>query len=285
MRADWTVLASGLRFPEGPAFAADGTLWWVEVEGGGLGWLRQTATGQVERGFVATGGRPNGAAIGRDGLIWFCDQGECAIRRLDPATGTTETIVSEINGERLGKPNDLAFDLAGNLVFTCPNDARAEPNGYVCWLARDGRLSKIAESLYFPNGLAFLDDGRLVIAETYRHRLWIGGWDVAIGRWIDPRPWVEVGGPIGPDGMAVGPDGLLHVALFGQGVIARIDAAGNIVGRSETPGARPTNCCFDPARPGRMIVTEAERGEMLVRPPGEAFPVANHLVTEAGRAA
>ncbi|MGY6249826.1 SMP-30/gluconolactonase/LRE family protein [Bosea thiooxidans] len=264
MSAGWTVLATGLRFPEGPVFAPDGTLWWVEVEGGGLGWLPRTKTADVERGFVPTGGRPNGAAIGPDGLIWFCDQGECAIRRLDPVTGKTETIVSRIDGAALGKPNDLAFDAAGNLIFTCPNDARTEPSGYVCRLTRDGELSRIAEGLYFPNGLAFLQDGRLVIAETYRHRLWIGGWDAGAGRWLAPAPWVEVGGPIGPDGVAVGPDGLLHVALFGQGVIRRVDGAGTIVGEIATPGAKPTNCCFDPEKSGRLIVTEAERGELLV---------------------
>jgi gluconolactonase len=233
-------------------------LWWVEIEGGGFGWHRDGATGHMP-----TGGRPNGAALGPDGLLWFCDQGACAIRTLDPVSGRTTTIVSTIDGQPLGKPNDLIFDAAGNLIFTCPNDGRTEPAGYVCCLTPQGALTKIASGFYFANGLALLPDGRLVVAETYRQRLWIGDWDRAARAWRAPRPWVDVGGPIGPDGMAVGPDGHLYVAVFGQGRIAVIDAGGRVKDARPTPGARPTNCCFDPRSPTRLIVTEAEKGLIL----------------------
>ena len=33
------LLLDGLKFPEGPCFAPDGTLWWVEIEGGRIGCL------------------------------------------------------------------------------------------------------------------------------------------------------------------------------------------------------------------------------------------------------
>ena len=32
----WRLLADGLDFPEGPAFAPDGSLWFVEYKGGRL---------------------------------------------------------------------------------------------------------------------------------------------------------------------------------------------------------------------------------------------------------
>jgi gluconolactonase len=35
-------------------------------------------------------------------------------------TGACEVIVERLDGERLKKPNDLAFDRVGNLLFTCP---------------------------------------------------------------------------------------------------------------------------------------------------------------------
>ena len=63
------ILADGLRCPEGPAFAADGSLWCVELRGGGLCRWRD---GAITR--IATGGEPNGIAIAGEGAVWFCDE-------------------------------------------------------------------------------------------------------------------------------------------------------------------------------------------------------------------
>jgi gluconolactonase len=160
------ILAEGLDFPEGPAFAPNGELWCVEVMGGNL--VRWSELG-IER--FATGGAPNGLAFDRHGLAWFCDAEQCAIRTFDPTTQQFQTVADSIDGHPLFKPNDLAFDARGNLLFTCPGDSRYEPTGYVCCLSTSGELTKIADRLYFPNGLALVDEGReLVVAETFQRR-------------------------------------------------------------------------------------------------------------------
>jgi len=260
------ILAQGLDFPEGPAFAPDGRLWLVELKGGNL---TRVAGGKLER--FATDGAPNGLAFDHCGVAWFCDAGRNAIRTFDPTTGEFKTVVDSIDGAPLFKPNDLAFDSAGNLVFTCPGDSRQEPTGYVCCLKPDGAVTKITTEKYFPNGLAFTADGnKLVIAETYRHRLWEGRSDVANTRWLDAQPWADVGAPPGPDGMAFGAasgaNGLLHVAVYRHGQIKTINAAGEIVRTIDLPGKNPTNVAFDPSGKLGMVVTEAEKGLLLSFP-------------------
>lgn len=251
------VLADGLRFPEGPAFAPDGLLWCVELKGGCL--VRFGPEGP-ER--IAVGGEPNGLAFDRLGRAWFCDAGANAIRRLDPATGSVETLVTSDASSELRRPNDLAFSPEGDLVFTCPGSSRTEPTGMVWRWSASAGLRPVAEGLYFPNGLAFTPDGQsLVVAETYRHRLWLGAWSEA--GWTDPRPFAKVGGPIGPDGLAFSRDGVLHAAVYGQGAIRRVASDGALLGEIGTPGANPTNCAFDPAGRLGLVVTEAERGRML----------------------
>lgn len=249
-----TVLADGLAFPEGPAFAPAGALWCVELKGGAL-----VRVGERGPERIAVGGEPNGLAFDRQGHAWFCDASANAIRRLDPRSGAVETIIAH---PALDRPNDLAFGPGGELVFTCPGGSRQEPTGKVWrWSAGDG-LALVADGLFFPNGLAFADDGRtLVVAETYRHRLWRGAW--ADGRWADRRVLAEVGGPVGPDGLAVDRDGVLHAALYGQGRIRRVAPSGALLDDLPTPGANPTNCAFDPAGGLGLVVTEAERGELL----------------------
>lgn len=269
------VLARGLAFPEGPLFDAAGALWCVELKGGGLVRLGNSSalpagsaagTGLVR---VPTGGAPNGLALGTDGRIYFADSGLNAIRVYDPATGVSETVIDSCGRRPLDGPNDLAFDAAGNLVFTCPGNSRVEPTGYVCLVRRGVACVCLVEGLNFPNGLAFgptADGGAgidLVVAETYRRRLWRGRWDAESGLWSSARPWAEAGGPIGPDGMAFGADGLLYVAVYGRGRILAFAPDGLVAAEYPMPGANPTNLAFDPSGRLGLVVTEAERGELL----------------------
>jgi gluconolactonase len=255
-------LAGGLKLPEGPAFDAGGALWCVELEGGDL--VRWSETGLTR---FPTDGLPNGLAFDRAGRAVFCDAERNAVRWFDPAAGKWGTLVETIDGQPLFMPNDLTYDARGNLVFTCPGDSRSAPTGYVCCLRTDGTLVRIADRMFYPNGLVFIDDGAtLVIAETWQQRLWIGGWDPDRGRWVDPRPWADVGGPKGPDGMALGADGLVYVGVTGTGFVKGVDRHGRVVYILSARGSRPTNVAFDPNRTLGLVVTEAERGVLLSFP-------------------
>jgi gluconolactonase len=256
------LLAEGLDFPEGPAFAPNGELWCVELKGGNLvRWSEQ----RLEQ--FATGGAPNGLAFDCHGLAWFCDAGQCAIRTFDPTTRQFKTVVDSIDSQPLCKPNDLAFDARGNLLFTCPGDSRLEPTGYICCLSASGELTKIADGLYFPNGLALTDEGRgLVVAETYRRRLWKGRWDAEARSWSETQPYAGVSALPGPDGMALGADGLMYVAVFRSSQLRVFSAAGEFVKAFDLPGMNPTNAAFDLAGLLGLVVTEAEKGLLLSLP-------------------
>jgi len=257
------ILASGLRFPEGPVFDREGRLWAVELKGDGLVCWQN---GRLEK--IATGGAPNGSALDRHGRVVFCDSAENAIRRYDPSNGHIETLASQLAGATLDKPNDLAFDAAGNLVFTCPGNSRQEPTGYMCVMTPDGGVRKVADGMYFPNGLAFAPGGgELIVAETYQQRLWRGRWNAERAEWENPRVWAEgLDGAPGPDGMAFGEDGLLHVAVYGAGAIFVLGPDGAVQDKLPLPGNNPTNCAFDPSGVLGLVVTEAEKGLLLSLP-------------------
>lgn len=254
-------LARDLGFPEGPAFAPDGALWFVD--------LRARSLARWDGGVThhPADGVPNGAAFGDRGRLLFCDAEKNAVRSFEPGTQRWTTVADTLAGEPLNSPNDLAFDARGNLVFTCPGGSEHEPRGYVCCLSPSGDLTRIAEGLYFPNGLAFVENGEaLVVAETHRHRLWKGTWDAEARQWLVPEPWAEVGGPVGPDGLALGADGRLYVAVFGSGQIRVVDKQGRVVESFDLPGLNPTNAAFDPSGRLGLVVTETERGELLSLP-------------------
>lgn len=254
-----TILAENLHFPEGPAFDSQGNLWLVELKGEGI--VKYT-NGNLQK--FHTGGNPNGIAIDKQDRLWFCDSGKKAIRRFSPENQQIEIIAERVGEEILNKPNDLAFDEAGNLVFTCPGESRQEPSGYVCVLKKNGEVKKIATEKYFPNGLAFSEDGKtLIIAETYKHRLWKGDWNTKTCEWTNTQVWAEVGGPIGPDGMCFDSEGNLYVAVFDTSKIKIVNPLGKIIEEISIEGKRPTNCAFDPSGKLGLVVTEAEKGTLL----------------------
>jgi len=224
---------------------------------------------------IPTNGRPNGLAFDWKGRAWVCDSGQNSVRRFDPEGGIWETLVDRIDGVRLQAPNDLCFDSAGNLLFTCPNFANKEPTGYVCCLAPGGILSRVADGYYRPNGIEIVEGGEsLVVADTLQKVLFKGRWDAHTQTWTDVRKWADVGGAEGPDGMAPGMDGLLYQAIYGDGVIRVVDPGGVIARELSMPGLNPTNAAIDPSGKLGLVVTETEHGQLLSIPeiqPGHAI--------------
>jgi len=262
-----TVLADRLNFPEGPVFDAHGRLWFVELRGGDLTCFQN---GAMRR--FPTGGTPNGLAVDYRGVLWICDASQNAIRTFSPDTEKFMTVCDKACGESLNKPNDLAFDAAGNLLFTCPGDSRTEPTGYVCCLKPNGEIHKIKEGMFFPNGLAFNSNGNvLFVAETYKQRIWKGAWDAKACQWKAPLPWsAPLGGALGPDGMAIGNTGLLFVAVYGSKQIKSLGPNGEVLDTWDLPGKNPTNVAFDPNGSLGLVITEAEHG-LLLSIPGKRF--------------
>ncbi|HEY5760533.1 MAG TPA: SMP-30/gluconolactonase/LRE family protein [Steroidobacter sp.] len=265
-----TVLADGLLFPEGPLVDRAGDIWCVELRGGAL--CRISPEGQTERHVV--GGAPNGLALDSHGDIWYCDAEHNEIRRFETATARVHSVVGSVDGHNLDAPNDLAFDAAGNLLFTCPGNSRQQPTGYVCCLSANGSVRVIAAELLFPNGLAFTADGtRLYLAETYKTRVSSAAWNASSPHTLSLQPCFDTPGPIGPDGLAIDRQGRVHACLFSAGTVMIADANGTVERSVAVPGGRPTNCAFDPRGRYGLLVTEAAKGTVLSFPdlgPGDA---------------
>jgi gluconolactonase len=70
--ADIRVMATGLRFPEGPVAMADGSVILGEIAGSAV--TRITADGGKST-IGSAGGGPNGLARGPDGALYLCNNG------------------------------------------------------------------------------------------------------------------------------------------------------------------------------------------------------------------
>lgn len=289
--ADIRVIATGLKFPEGPIAMSDGTILIVEIARGTLS--RVHPDGQVD--VVANvGAGPNGAAIGPDGKVYVCNNGGFewhevdgmllpgltphdyaggSIQRVDLATGEVETLYTHCDGEPLKGPNDLVFDAHGGFWFTDNGKryARSEDVGAVYYAHIDG--SFIAERVYprsHPNGIALSPDGgTLYVAETMAGRVWQypvtqpGVVDVPPGL-LNPTallygaPGFEL-----YDSMAVEANGNLCLAALARGGISVISPDGVEVDHVPMPDPAPTNIAFGGADMRTAYVTLAATGQLV----------------------
>ena len=157
------VLAAGLKFPEGPALSSDGQfLYFVNCESSAISRIDlKRGKSEYEWATLPDGGKGNGSAMGVDGFLYVADYAAKRIVRVNTASKLMTTIVDQDEaGGPLRGPNDLVFDKKGGLYFTDPAGSWDEPVGAVYYAAPGTRqVSKIADGLRFPNGLALSPDG------------------------------------------------------------------------------------------------------------------------------
>lgn len=188
------VIATGLRFPEGPVWMNDGSVALVEIASGAV--TRIAADGS--KTTIATpGGGPNGMAVGPDGAFYVCNNGGFTwseeggvirpglqpenyetgrIERIDPITGAVTRLYDSCNGQKLRGPNDIVFDAHGGFYFSDLGKTRARDRdwGGLYYARPDGSsITEIGYRLNTPNGVGLSPDGKTVyVAETATARLW-----------------------------------------------------------------------------------------------------------------
>jgi hypothetical protein len=131
---DMKVLATGLRYPEGPVALVDGSIALVEIARGTVS--RVTPDGEVTV-IADLGGGPNGLALGPDQALYVCNNGSFEwheepgilrpiaanysggwIERVDQKTGEARLLYDRCGETKLKGPNDIVFDRSGGFYFT-----------------------------------------------------------------------------------------------------------------------------------------------------------------------
>lgn len=248
-------------YPEGPIWA-DGRLYVAEMGASRI----STIEGTRRRTFWSERGcGPTALAPYRDGWLVLCHIRGQAVA-LDAARRVSARIGQDEAGDVFRDPNDAAADGAGGVYFSDPGEFSRDtiPEGVLVHLDAAGVARRVAFGLWYPNGV-FVDRARrqLYVSETFRRRVLrypileggaLGPMEVFAE--IDARapaqtryedPFRESG----PDGLEIGPDGDLYVAIYGEGRVLRIAPDGAYRGQIETETRFVTNVTFDPQ--GRLI--------------------------------
>jgi gluconolactonase len=264
-------ITAGLQFPEGPIAMADGSVVLVEIRRGTL--TRVTPDGRRET-IAELGGGPNGAAIGPDGAVYVCNNGNAwawaegevnlpdgppsqpysggSIQRVDLRTGRFSTLYDQCDGRPLNSPNDIVFDSKGGFWFTCLgySDGENRRLGAVYYAKPDGsKIIRWRHELLSPNGIGLSPDetrlymadcmvGRLIEFELPEPGVMAPPTSLAQGRVVCTLPgfqWL--------DSLAVEADGRICVATLWNGGVTVFQPSGEYE-HVPFPDPVTTNLCF-----------------------------------------
>ena len=239
-----------------------------------------------------------------DQRLYWTDNRSQRVHRLDPATGSVETVVegqsfyaftlqadgslvlfmdrTRVGAAQAGGPvrliidglpgegearfNDVVADRSGRVV------AGAIPpeggTGSLYSVGPDGSATLLASGLEMPNGMAFsFDDRLLYVAETRGKRIALFDYDLDSGTVSNRRVFIDLSGVEGgsPDGITLDADGCLWVALAGGWSVVRYDRSGAEVARVEFPARKITSIGFGDGDLSTAYVTSSSRQSV----PGE----------------
>ena len=166
----------GAMWAEGPAWNGvgryvvfsdipnDRQMRFVEDEGGKVSVFRKPV------------GYTNGNTFDYEGRLLSCEHGNRRVTRQE-YNGTTTVLADKYNGKRFNAPNDIVVAPDGAVWFTDPgygslgeyegNKGPLEIKEAVYRIDKSGKLDKVMDELYKPNGLCFSPDyKKLYIADT-----------------------------------------------------------------------------------------------------------------------
>lgn len=297
--SELTVLATGLRFPEGPVMMPDGSVALVEIARGTVTRIAGDGTVSV---MADLGGGPNGLATGPDGALYVCNNGGFEwheepgmvrpigtpasylggrVERLDPETGEWRMLYDRCGDIPLKGPNDIVFDQSGGFYFTDLGKTRHRDRdqGSVYYAKVDGsHIEPVIHPILTPNGIGLSPDERtLYVAETEGGRLW--AFDITEPGVIERHPFPSPNGgrflfnEAGYhryDSLAVDAEGNICVATLISGAITVISPTGKLVRSVKMPDVYTTNICFGGPDMKTAFVTLSGIGQLVSTPWVEA---------------
>lgn len=233
------VVVDGLTFPEAPRWH-DGKLWFSDFYSHRV--LTVDAAGSLET-VVEVPQRPSGLGFWADGTVLIVSMLGRRLLRFD---GSGLNVFADLSSFATGPCNDMVVDgqgraWVGNFGF---DHHHGEPPRTTCLVRvdQDGKVTRVADDLFFPNGTVITPAGRtLIVAETRAHRLTAFDIDRA-GALANRRVFADLPDCF-PDGICLDAEGAVWVSDARKPRVLRVFDGGRVEQTIAT-GDRNTFACM-----------------------------------------
>ena len=285
----FTEITTGLQFPEGPVAMPDGSVILTELFASRL---TRVAPDGTKTTVAEINGSPNGLAIGPDGALYLCNNGNAftplnagglmypgpfdeskyiggRIQRVDIATGTVTDLYTHCGTTALRAPNDIVFDKQGGFYFTdhgTRSERSADRTG-IYYAKPDGSfIEEVAFPTDGPNGIGLSPDEKtLYWAETHTGRVYQRA-ITSPGKLAPPDASTVLCGLPGYqllDSLAIDGEGNVCVATIVNGGITVISPQGEVLQHIAVDDRITTNICFGGPDYQTAYITASTTGRLL----------------------
>jgi len=251
-RAAIDIVDAHASYPEGPVWRDD-KLFYLEYGGPGIKVWDGKSTAVYWRGEHC--GASGLIKYGGGHLLVACYDANTVVE-LDEAGKVIRTIERDSAGKPFIGPNDFAADYAGGIYFSASGvyDIAAPITGAVLYLSPAGRVTEVAATIHYSNGLTVSRDGKsLLVSEDLAGR--VLSFPINADGTLGPRTvWArlrDLAPPTphedaynGPDGLKLGPDGNYYIAQNGSGRVLVVDANKKLIRIIKVPTPHVTNMGF-----------------------------------------
>jgi len=233
---DWTLVAEGYKFTEGPAVNEKGEVFYNDVPNSKT--YKVDLEGKITT-FLEDSKKGDGQAFGPDGRLYAVAGGAEQIVAYD-AEGKAAVIADGFRG------NDMVVRHDGSMYVTNPGWNGTDPSK-IYYISPKGEKKIVDTGLRFSNGVTCSPDQSLLyVADSRTH--WVYSYQIQPdGSLLHKQKYYHLHVPdtaddSGADGMRTDKDGRLYVAT--RVGIQFCDQAGRVNGIIPTPNGRVANFCF-----------------------------------------
>lgn len=244
-------------FLEGPCFDADGNLWLVDVPYGRIFRIDPAGTWHLAHQYD---GEPHSLRPRGDGTFAVVDYRH-GLLSFDPKSRSIEPICADTGVAPFLGLSDLAIAGNGDIWFTdSGRTSLSDPSGRVYRLRRGERHpERVLANVPYPNGIALSPEGKFVyLAATRANAVWRFFADAPGAPPPMVGTFIQLSGGLGPDGLAVAPDGDLAIAQAQAGRVYIVTPLGDPVAAIHTPGGLWTTSCVFADGGREIFIVEAQ---------------------------
>jgi len=199
-----------------------------------------------------------GLVLARDGALIAGLQ--TGIYRIDPDQGAVSFLVDPEPDRPDNRLNEAKCDPLRRLWIGSMSTKNRTPSGRLYRVDKDLRVTPVLSGIIIPNSLVWLNDERMLFADSYRRVIWSFRFDVESGDISDRRAFADCSDQPGiPDGIALDSEGCLWCAQFGGGRVVRYSSNGRLIDSISLPATQVTSCAFAGERLQHLVIITTKR--------------------------